>query len=197
MEKKNALIPSFKAIYEKQNAPWEEFNLIGIRDEESQKADEFNDFIGFASDDVCLLFNGTTDPGWNYTLNPIKGTLGAAHLCLGYHPGIWIIGMHNPYRPSKHEAFVQLGGPVKIWRDINKDGVFEKGEKVESGMFDINLHRGGGGEKIGLWSAGCQVFKNAADLERVLKMAKETERYKAEPKVTWSYMLLAISEINL
>jgi hypothetical protein len=197
MKERNDLIETLQSIYDDCGAPWEELNLFGIRFEDDPEADEFNDFLGVATDDGCLLFEGTTDPGWNYTLNPIKGTLGAAHLCLGYHPGIWRIGIHNPSRPSKHEAFVQLGGPVNVWRDINKDGMFEKGEAVQTGLFDINLHRAGGGDKIGLWSAGCQVFKKATDLEHVLKMAKATERYQTDARVTWSYMLLDQSEIEL
>ena len=46
--------------------------------------------------------------------------------------------------------------PMKIYRDGNKDNVINKGLQT-TGLYGINLHRGGLGSIIERWSAGCMV----------------------------------------
>jgi len=52
--------------------------------------------------------------------------------------------------------YFQQVRPLKVYRDGNKDGVIDRViSKV--GLFGINLHRGGIGNLINRWSAGCNV----------------------------------------
>jgi hypothetical protein len=46
--------------------------------------------------------------------------------------------------------------PMKIYRDGNKDNVINQGIQT-TGLYGINLHRGGLGSIIERWSAGCMV----------------------------------------
>jgi hypothetical protein len=46
--------------------------------------------------------------------------------------------------------------PMKIYRDGNKDNVINQGLQT-TGLYGINLHRGGLGSIIERWSAGCMV----------------------------------------
>jgi hypothetical protein len=183
-------IEELKQAYEKQGGEWELFNIFGIRTEEEQEEDIFNDFIGVATDSVILIFPGTTDPGWKAT-EEHEG--GAAHLCLGFHQDIWMIGIHAKSTPFAHEAFRQIGNKVKIWRDANRDGTYEGGEPIQTGYFGINLHRASihGSELIGPYGEGCQVLKNPDDLKTILDMAKVSGLRK------FSYMLFDRSQITI
>lgn len=193
-----------KNLYAQYNIPWDEINLFGIRHEEDQQLDIFNDFIGIATENEIKVFPATVDPGKPWTLNPVtvNGLTGAAHLCLGYHPNAWVIGIHGTNPKFAHEALVQIGNSVAIWRDTNKDGLFEQGEPIVRGYFGINIHRAyppgaGATPTIGLYSAGCQVFQIAENLQYVLNILKSTNKYKQNSKCTWSYTLFDKNAIQI
>ncbi|HOO52478.1 MAG TPA: hypothetical protein PLK94_14470 [Alphaproteobacteria bacterium] len=165
------------------------FNLFGIRYSENQKADVFNDIIGCIADGILYYFDGTTDPGRRATENRSNG---AAHLCLGYHPDIWHIGIHGKKNPAfAHEAFVQTAGPVTIWRDKNRNYEQDDFDMIEKGYFGINLHRASihGSDVIGPYSEGCQVTSEPDSLEMLLNLAKESGEKK------FSYMLFDKGEV--
>ena len=109
-------------------------------------------------DDVLILFGKqlaafpcTVDPGLRYNWRPINPR-GTAHLCNG-GPYPYVRGLHR-----RKPALVQ-DGPVRIWRDENRNGVRDNGEKChpENGI-GINIHRGGSSAIVDAWSAGCQVI---------------------------------------
>lgn len=197
----NDLIPVVKDKYKKFGVPWEEVNIFGVRFENNQPEDVFNDYIGLARDGELLLFDATTDPGWYYTQKPftVSGVTGAAHLCLGYHPDIWIIDIHGKGNPAAHRALCQYGNTVKIWRDIDKDGAQDASDIIQSGYFGINLHRAGltHTENIGLWSAGCQVIQSVEDFKIFLGVLEATVKYKENPRCRWSYFLFDKKELPL
>lgn len=190
MPEKKEFIDKIKRIYAKRGFRWEKFNLIGIRNEDDQKKDVFNDKIGYVTDDDFNFYKGTTDPGIEAT-NKKDG--GAAHMCNGNHPKIWAIGKHAKGTAFEHEAFIQIGNSVKIWRDVDKDTKFDEGEPVQQGYFGINCHRASANtvEKIGPYSYGCQVVKNKKEFEELLNAAKESGlRY-------FSYTLFDKCEIDV
>lgn len=181
-------VEKLQKLYLKKGIKWDKVNIFGIRFEENQELDTFNDVLGIATNNDIQLAEGTTDPGWQATKNRIGG---AAHLCLGHHKDIWLIDKHAKGRSFEHEAFCQYAGSVTIWRDIDKDSWFSHNDSVESGYFGINMHRASirGSEHIGPYGAGCQVHKNPETLKIFLDIAK-----KSGQKV-FSYTLFDKKEI--
>jgi hypothetical protein len=188
-------IQELKNQYARHGAIWLPVNLFGIRHEENQKLDIFNDFLGIATDTEIHIVDGTTDPGRDATEHKAGG---AAHLCLGFHKDIWAIDIHAANNPIfAHKAFCQrpaLGTkPCKIFRDVNKDGDFDAGEPVQEGYFGINQHRASihGSQHIGAYGAGCQVHQQPGTLSLFLEIAE-----KSGMKL-FSYMLFDKSEIKI
>ena len=203
-DKNKMEITYLKNLYAQYGVPWDEANIFGIRHEEDQQLDVFNDFIGIATDTEIKLFPGTVDPGKPWTLNPVtvEGITGAAHLCLGQHKNAWMIGIHAPNTNFAHEGLIQIGNAVSVWRDVNRDGFFEQGEPITKGYYGINIHRAyppgsGATPLVGPYSAGCQVFQVAEDLGYVLNILKATNKYKKDPKCLWSYMLFHKNAIQI
>lgn len=200
MDIKKLTIDAVKKIFEDGGGEWGEVNLFGLRNEADQQSDLFNDFIGVCAGDAVRIYAGTTDPGAWWTKNPITaaGATGAAHLCEGFHKNAWRVGVHAQGTPFAHEALVQIGNKVRIWRDVDKD--YEMGEKdlVQEGYFGINIHRAGLNDpnKIGKYSAGCQVVRYHKDFEELLEIVKASETFKKNKTgARFSYLLLNIKSL--
>ena len=179
-----------KNLYFKHGIPLKSINLFGIRNEEKQKKDIWNDIIGFFTEDKIYFYKGTTDPGYYWTLNPSLKQ-GTAHLCLGYHNKIWKISKHR----GKYTALCNRWkcNKTRIWRDINKDTKFDKNiEKFYKGHFGINLHRASALyllNKIGKFSAGCQVLQDSKNFNFLIsKCIESKQKY-------FSYFLFDKSQI--
>lgn len=168
----------------------DEVILIGIRDESNPMADQWNDLVGYATKDTVELFPGTTDPGTYWTFKKINPPHGAAHVVLGYHENVYQVGMHFHW-----EALVQTGAEITIYRDDNDDFVKSTNDPIQRGYFGINYHHGGDSPVIGQWSAGCQVIQSAKNLAKVLSVVKNTNKYKADKKARFSYLLVSKSEV--
>lgn len=182
-------ISHFKRIYEKNNVKWDEVNIVGIRNENDQEDDIFNDFIGIITDDIFNMYIGTTDPGAYWTKNGGSNAdnLGVAHLCLGLHKDSYMVGFHYD-----NEAMVQRGNVVNIWRDKNKNFVQDEKE-IFHGYFGINIHRAGIStiyNTIGKWSAGCQVIQKNSDFNEFMSIIKNSNKYKQNPVAKFSYFLI-------
>jgi len=181
------ILPNILDVYKKHGVVLQNVNIFGLRDPERMNDDIWNDWIGVFSGEHCQVFRGTTDPGRFYTRNPLNEN-GCAHLTLGYHDNIWMIGDHKG-----HEALVQWGNTVTVWRDGNRDFVRDAGEVVETGWFGINLHASfDNDDYIERASAGCQVVKDHRDFEKLMEFAK---RYKKGQR-RFSYLLVDRSELN-
>jgi len=181
----------FKNLYKEYGVEIDKFNLFGIRNEENQEQDEWNDYIGFFTDINIYFFKGTTDPGYYYTKNPVNKD-GTAHLCLGFHKQIWKIGLHK----GKYEAFCNKWpcNKTRIWRDFDADGELDySDEKIYTGYFGINLHRANEDylvSTVGKYSAGCQVVRNNNSFQFILEEAKKSGLEK------FSYFLFNKNQIN-
>lgn len=115
-----------------------------------QAFDNWNDTLGLFGT-AFGTWLGTTDPGSTYTWDPMN-PIGAAHLVPGWYD--YQRGSHKG-----HGALVQAG-PVTVIRDEDRDGTGEPQEYRESGWFGLNIHAGGDAERVGAYSAGCQVFQD-------------------------------------
>jgi hypothetical protein len=188
-------IEELKKLYESVGAPWSEINIFGIRNDYNPEKDLFNDQIGIATDSEIHLFQGTTDPGMWWTLNPVayQGVTGAAHIVDGVHRNIWRVGIHAAGTGFAHEALIQTGNSIRFWRDTNKDSKNDGTEPVQSGYVGINLHRAGLDDpaNIGKYSAGCQVVRHHEEFITFMNIIKASSMYKTQREFArFSYLLL-------
>lgn len=107
----------------------------------------YDDVVGYFGP-ALAVYQGTVDPGRTWTLKPMRAG-GCAHLCDG-GPYLQRIGRHKG-KP----AFTQAG-PVKIWRDRDRDGGQDPAEVAhwETGN-GLDVHRMGAQPTVDAWSAGC------------------------------------------
>lgn len=123
-------------------------------------------------------FEGTTEPGRHFTVNPMN-RLGAARIAFGQYKS-WRVGVHNATRPSRHEALVQVG-PVRVHRDLNRDFVRTGDAVFEGSNFGINQHQGFDTpvNNIGVASAGCLVGRLNAQHRAFMTIVKTDPRFRA------------------
>lgn len=147
-------------------------NIIGVRKSGDKVTNNFDDFIVVEYIDMYGIktrevFTATTDPGLSSIINPISSK-GCAILVPGQYRSCWKLGYHK----GKYEAIVQYK-PVKVYRDNNKDKVYDFDSKtIEEGIFGINIHKAGDNSTIvNGWSAGCQVLAKRKDFDKLMKLA--------------------------
>ena len=147
-------------------------NIIGVRKSGDKVTNNFDDFIVVEYIDMYGIktrevFAATTDPGLSSIINPISSK-GCAILVPGQYRSCWKLGYHK----GKYEAIVQYK-PVKVYRDNNKDKVYDFDSKtIEEGIFGINIHKAGDNSTIvNGWSAGCQVLARRKDFDKLMKLA--------------------------
>ena len=147
-------------------------NIIGVRRKCTKVTNQFDDYIVVEYIDMYGIktrevFAATTDPGLSSITNPISSK-GCAILAPGQYRSCWKLGYHK----GKYEAIVQYK-PVKVYRDNNKDKVYDFDSKtIEEGIFGINIHKAGDNSTIvNGWSAGCQVLARRKDFDKLMKLA--------------------------
>ena len=147
-------------------------NIIGVRRAGTKVTNQFDDVIVVEYIDMYGIktrevFAATTDPGLSSITNPISSK-GCAILAPGQYRSCWKLGYHK----GKYEAIVQYK-PVKVYRDNNKDKVYDFDSKtIEEGIFGINIHKAGDNSTIvNGWSAGCQVLARRKDFYKLMKLA--------------------------
>ena len=151
-------------------------NIVGIRNS------AFGDKVTNLFDDnitVSYKVNGqwvfkcweaTTDPGKKGVME-FHNAAGVARLVPGQYRKSHTIGLHQ----GKYEALKQAN-PVKVYRDPNKDMIFET-NKITEGVYGINIHKAGANSTyVENWSEGCQVFKKEADFLEFMKICKEASK---------------------
>jgi len=183
-------IQRLQILYRNHGAQLQSVNIIGLRDESNMHKDIYNDFIIAFDSKEAYMFNATTDPSVYYTQNPMDG-VGCAHLCYGYYRNAYMIGIHAKGKPYQHEALVQRGNKVKIWRDVNKNFVQDATEPIEEGYFGINIHKNLSTlNLIQYSSAGCQVIQHVNDFEYFINFVK------LHAQKFYSYLLCNIREVD-
>ena len=185
--KKSLTYDKIKEIYEEKDYRFFDgvlnINIFGIRCEID--TNKFDDLIGIAYQvqkgkeivDVLELFKATTDPGVHYLKNPINKD-GCAIVVPGQYLKSHVVGNHKGYT-----ALVQHSS-LNIIRDNNEDSLLDMDSgPVESAPAGcgINIHRSspiGSPDKVDKYSAGCQVFMNAADFNYFMKLViQSTKQY--------------------
>lgn len=128
-----------------------------------------------------LAWKCTTDPGTHWLRNPMNPG-GTAAIAEGQYRGAYTIGTHGWSNPNfRHKALVQVG-PLKIYRDNNRDDVMDYDPRTvhTTHPVGLNIHRAsawGEAVQVDQWSAGCIVLPRAADLAQLLALADESAEY--------------------
>jgi len=171
-------------------------NIVGIRNNAPSVADKvtnvFDDTLTISFKDESKIWqsyawNATCDPGKKGVME-FHNNKGVARLVPGQYRGVWSIDKHQ----GKYEALCQRNGNVTVWRDANKDLLFE--EKVtDTGMFGINIHKAGTDSTwVENWSEGCQVFKRVKDFDAFLAICKKAAKIHGNK---FSYTLIESTDI--
>lgn len=172
-------------------------NIIGVRRDTLNKVtNKFDDFLVViyknGHGEQKLIYNITTDPGKNTMLRPISSK-GTAILVPGQYRGVYKLDKHN----GKYKALCQRLGVVKVYRDNNKDLIYDlKPETTESGSFGINIHRSHAtvtAVDINGYSAGCQVFANPKDFASFIRLCETSSKLYGNK---FTYTLVTEQELN-
>jgi len=150
-------------------------NIIGVR-RDTNIPNRFDDAIVviFRDESGCWQFYSypaTTDPGTYWLEHPmnVKGT---AIMVPGQYRGSYKIGKHK----GQYAALVQVG-PIRVWRDGNRDNKLDMGGPEEPGLSGINIHRASSGHtssRVERWSAGCQVLASPVDFAEMMAHAHKS-----------------------
>jgi hypothetical protein len=152
-------------------------NIIGVRNAKATNQNTFDDQIAyFYYDNNGQLRGkvavGTTDPS-TYWLNQPMNVKGAAVLKSGQYKDAYAIGLHK----GQYTALVQVK-PVTTIRDNDRNAVINYFAPTTTGLYGINIHRATLNKKneaqIGKDSAGCQVFRDVADYNEMIDLAKKS-----------------------
>ena len=153
-------------------------NIIGVRSNQNNKVtNRYDD---------CLVVIYNTNSGWKrqiYTITTEPGSSlmkapssakGIAILAPGQYRGTYKIDKHR----GKYDALCQRNKPVKVYRDNNKDNVYDYNpENTETGMFGINIHRSNEfwtRPTVDGYSAGCQVFNDPKEFISFMSLVKKS-----------------------
>jgi hypothetical protein len=154
----------------------QEYWLLGVRSNEDT-ANRFDDkFYLFLGEQFILVTSGTTNPGTPTLMQFEKvNKKGAAVLNADkWYYNVWHFGKHQ----GKVDALLQLGAPVEVYRDTDKDDDSEEQGVLDRGYFGINFHpntykpSAPKTNVIGWWSAGCQVVNDLNTYKRIITMCK-------------------------
>lgn len=174
----------FKALFEKKGYSYftkgtYNLNIIGIR------SNQHNRVTNKYDDCLVVIYNTekgwrreiysiTTEPGLTLIKNP-SNSKGTAILVPGQYRGAYAVDLHK----GKYKALCQRLKPVKVYRDNNKNDVYDLlPEKIENGMLGINIHRSNEfyiTSSINNYSAGCQVFDDPNEFNRFMRIVEKAK----------------------
>ena len=155
-------------------------NIIGVRNNSPSVAKKvtnvFDDHLTISFKDEKGIWqfyswDATTDPG-KKGVQQFHNKNGVARLVPGQYRSVWSIDKHQ----GKYDALCQRNGKVKVWRDSNKDLIFEE-NVIDEGIFGINIHKAGQDSTwVENWSEGCTVFKRVKDFNEFMKICKKAAK---------------------
>lgn len=159
-------------------------NLYGIRNG-YEIVNEFNDTLGICFRDefnnpVCIESKGTTKPGLKWLKDKIGGIGGTFILQPGQFSKCWTFGEHR----GAYDALIQSPYSEFIgWRDNDSDGEFDINGPSFTDVTGLNMHTTSlinEVNKVGAYSAGCQVRKKDEDHWVVMAVLKRSAEIYGE-----------------
>ena len=172
-------------------------NIIGVRSNKfNQVTNKYDDYLIVDYNTTTChkrqIYNITTEPGLYYMKNSINNK-GTAILVPGQYRGAYAVDSHR----GKYKALCQRNKPVKVYRDNNKDDVYDLlPEKIDKGMFGINIHRSSEWStvsNIDKYSAGCQVFNDPQQFVSFMSIIKKAKDIWGN---AFTYTLLTEDELE-
>lgn len=159
----------------------------------SDKSNHFNDLrlvFAFNKNGEAVIegaWDGTTEPGYYYTDNPMNPN-GAARIAFGQYEA-WQVGIHGNSDP--HEALVQVG-LVRVHRDYNRD-MIRTGDAIDEGYFGINQHWGHDHpvDDIHTASAGCLVGRTRSGHRAFMDLVMSDRRYVSNSNFIFTTTIIA------
>ena len=194
-----------KAAVESKNYKWFnddankgfDVNIVGVRNcapaVYKKVTNVFDDALTLSFKDekgalqyYCWM--ATSDPG-KKGVQQFHNAKGVARLVPGQYRGVWAIDKHQ----GKYDALCQRLGNVTVWRDGNKDLMFDEVLK-DTGLFGINIHKAGTDSTwVENWSEGCQVFKRVKDFDVFMSICRKAAKIHGNK---FSYTLLESTDIK-
>ena len=171
-------------------------NIIGVRNP-NLVSNSFDDTMlcAFKVSDQWILkeWKITTDAGKYWLKHPMNEK-GCALLVPNQYRGVYKIDQHQ----GKYTALCQRNGEVEVYRDDNKDQIFDFNDVTkEWGMFGINIHKSNPHKKsqiVEKWSAGCQVFKKVDDFNEFMNICDNAKNIWGN---SFTYTLLKEEDLKL
>ena len=166
-----------------------DLNIIAERNPNGV-ADRFDDWIHviYRANDQWNwhAYPCTTDAG-EYYLKQYATTSGTAILC---HPqqmrSVYSVDLHRGH----YLALCQRNGPVKVWRDANRDSIHDMSGEIDEGYFGINIHQAGrNSTEVGKWSAGCTVLQHQEDFKEFMQLCDMQVRTNGFKFFTYTLIL--------
>jgi len=164
----------------------------------NNKPNEFNDVrvvleIVKSVPTIVGKWEGTTEPGTHYTINPINPD-GAVRIAFGQYKS-WRVGTHVSSGADPHEALLQVED-VSVFRDKNKD-MIRTGDKLFTGLFGINQNWGFDlpRNNIGFASAGSLVARTRAGHREFMKIIKQDKRFMLSSSYTFLTTIIPGDEL--
>ena len=169
-------------------------NIIGVRNSVpgNKVTNLFDDILTLSYKDDKGVWQyhewmNTTEPGKKGVME-YHNVNGVARLVEGQYRGSHALGLHQ----GKYEALRQAK-PVKVYRDKNKDLIFDE-TKIDEGVFGINIHKAGQDSTwVENWSEGCQVFKRVKDFDEFIKICKKAKKIHGN---SFTYTLIESNDIK-
>jgi len=168
-------------------------NIVGVRNLATGKTvtNVFDDWLTIAYKEKGAwqfhAWQATTDPG-KKGVQQFHAAGGVARLVEGQYRSSHTIRLHQ----GKYEALGQQK-PVKVFRDDNKDLIFDE-KKITEGVYGINIHKAGvDSTYVENWSEGCQVFKKAADFEAFMVICRKAREIHGN---SFTYTLINSGDIK-
>lgn len=193
---KNAMTKKGYAWFNDESNKSYDINIVGVRNNNpsvyKKITNVFDDYLTVSYKDISGKWSFfswmiTSDPGKKAALK-FQNSKGVARLVPGQYRGVWSIDKHQ----GKYDALCQRNGNVTVWRDANKDLVFDE-KKTDTGKFGINIHKAGQDTMwVENWSEGCQVFKRAKDFDEFMKICKIASKLHGNK---FTYTLLESTDI--
>ena len=152
-------------------------NIIGVRRTNDVEPNKFDDDIYLAwvggGEWQSRCYPCTTDPGTYWLESPMRVD-GTAIMVPGQYVDAYCWGLHR----GNYETLVNRGpgGPVKVYRDANKDDILDMDPSTIEEGHGLNLHHAGtDSSQVNRWSAGCQVFKRLSDWHEAMAVWKASD----------------------
>jgi hypothetical protein len=172
-------------------------NIVGVRNNSpaiyKKVTNVFDDCITitFKDEKGILQFYcwmATTDPG-KKGVQQFHNKKGVARLIPGQYRTTYAVDKHQ----GKYDALCQRLGEVTVWRDGNKDLMFDEVLK-DTGMFGINIHKAGQDSTwVENYSEGCQVFRRVKDFDQFMSICKKAAKIHGNK---FSYTLIESTDIK-